>query len=149
MDVFTIITILVTLSAVFAFINTKFLKLPFTIGLMIIAMCFTLAIIILGYFEHWVLDEAKLLIGSIDFKTVLLEVMLSFLLFAGALHTKMDELNKQRTPIMLFATFGVVVSTFIVGTLMYYITAAVGHDIEFIYCLLFGALIAPTDPLPY
>lgn len=147
MDVFTIITILVTLSAIFAFINTKFLKLPFTIGLMIIAMCFTLVIIILGYFEHWILDEAKLLIGSIDFKTVLLEVMLSFLLFAGALHTKMDELKKQRTPIMLFATFGVVISTFIVGTLMYYITAAVGHNIEFIYCLLFGALIAPTDPI--
>lgn len=147
MDVFTIITILVTLSAVFAFINTKFLKLPFTIGLMIIAMCFTLVIIIMGYFEHWILEEAKLLIGSIDFKTVLLEVMLSFLLFAGALHTKMDELNKQRVPIMLFATFGVLVSTFIVGGLMYYITRAVGHEIDFIYCLLFGALIAPTDPI--
>lgn len=147
MDVFTIITILVTLSAVFAFINTKFLKLPFTIGLMIIAMCFTLAIIVLGYFEHWILDEAKLLISSIDFKTVLLEVMLSFLLFAGALHTKMDELNKQRVPIMLFATFGVLVSTFLVGGLMYFITRAVGHEIDFIYCLLFGALISPTDPI--
>lgn len=147
MDVFTIITILVTLSALFAFINTKFLKLPFTIGLMIIAMCFTLAIIVLGYFEHWILDEAKLLISSIDFKTVLLEVMLSFLLFAGALHTKMDELNKQRVPIMLFATFGVLVSTFLVGGLMYFITRAVGHEINFIYCLLFGALISPTDPI--
>ena len=147
MDVFTIITILVTLSAVFAFINTKFLKLPFTIGLMIIAMCFTLVIIVLGYFEHWILDEAKLLIGSIDFKTVLLEVMLSFLLFAGALHTKMDELNKQRVPIMLFATVGVLISTFIVGGLMFYITRAVGHEINFIYCLLFGALISPTDPI--
>ncbi|MCE7996406.1 MAG: sodium:proton antiporter [Roseivirga sp.] len=147
MDVFTIITILVTLSAVFAFINTKFLKLPFTIGLMIIAMCFTLVIIVLGYFEHWILDEAKLLISSIDFKTVLLEVMLSFLLFAGALHTKMDELNKQRVPIMLFATFGVLVSTFLVGGLMYFITRAVGHEINFIYCLLFGALISPTDPI--
>ena len=118
MDVFTIITILVVLSAVFAFINTKFLKLPFTIGLMIIAMCFTLVIIGLGSYEHWILDEAKLLIDSIDFKTVLLEVMLSFLLFAGALHTKVDELKKQRAPIMLFATFGVVISTFIVGGLI-------------------------------
>lgn len=147
MDVFTIITILVVLSAVFAFINTKFLKLPFTIGLMIIAMCFTLVIIGLGSYEHWILDEAKLLIDSIDFKTVLLEVMLSFLLFAGALHTKVDELKKQRAPIMLFATFGVVISTFIVGGLIYLITGAMGHPIQFIYCLLFGALISPTDPI--
>ena len=147
MDVFTIITILTVLSAIFAFINTKFLKLPFTIGLMIIAMCFTLVIIILGIFEHWVLDEAKLIIDSIDFQTVLLEVMLSFLLFAGALHTKLDELNKQRAPIMMFATLGVLASTFIIGGMMFFIAHWLGHDIAFIYCLLFGALISPTDPI--
>jgi len=147
MDVFTIITILTILSAVFAYINTKFLKLPFTIGLMIIAMCFTLAIIGLGLIEHWILDEATLLIESIDFKTVLLEVMLSFLLFAGALHTNVDQLKRQKAPIMLFATFGVLISTFIVGGLIYWITGALGHDIAFIYCLLFGALISPTDPI--
>ena len=147
MDIFTIITILTVLSALFAFINTKFLKLPFTIGLMIIAMCFTLVIIILGYFEHWVLDEAKLIIDSIDFETVLLEVMLSFLLFAGALHTKLDELNKQRAPIMMFATLGVLISTFVIGGMMYWLAHFLNHDIAFIYCLLFGALISPTDPI--
>ncbi len=147
MDVFTIITILTVLSALFAFINTKFLKLPFTIGLMIIAMCFTLVIIVLGLFEHWVLDEAKLIIDSIDFQTVLLEVMLSFLLFAGALHTKLDELNKQRAPIMMFATLGVLASTFLIGAMMFFIAHWLGHDIDFIYCLLFGALISPTDPI--
>ena len=147
MDVFTIITILTVLSAFFAFINTKFLKLPFTIGLMIIAMCFTLAIIILGVFEHWILDEAKLIIDSVDFETVLLEVMLSFLLFAGALHTKLDELKKQRAPIMVFATLGVLTSTFLIGGMMYFTSHWLGHDIAFIYCLLFGALISPTDPI--
>lgn len=147
MDIFTIVAVLTVLSALFAYINTRFLKLPFTIGLMIIAMCFTLVIIILGYFEHWILEEAKLLIDSIDFKTVLLEVMLSFLLFAGALHTKLDELNKQKWPIITFATVGVLISTFIVGGLMFLITGAIGHDIDFIYCLLFGALISPTDPI--
>ncbi len=147
MDIFTIITILIVLSALFAYINTKFLKLPFTIGLMIIAICFTLVIIVLGYFEHWILDEAKLLIESIDFKTVLLEVMLSFLLFAGALHTKLDELSKQKGPIMMFATLGVLVSTFLVGGIFYFVTQAIGHEIQFIYCLLFGALISPTDPI--
>lgn len=147
MNAFSIITILTVLSAAFAFINTKFLKLPFTIGLMIIAMCFTLVIIVLGYFEHWILDEAKLLIQSIDFKTVLLEVMLSFLLFAGALHTKLDQLAKHKAPILLFATLGVVVSTFLIGGMFYYTAILVGHEIPFIYCLLFGALISPTDPI--
>lgn len=147
MDVFAIITILTVLSALFAFINTKFLKLPFTIGLMIIAMCFTLVIVLIGQFEHSILDRSKQLIESIDFKTVLLEVMLSFLLFAGALHTKLDELAKQKAPIMLFATLGVLISTFVVGGIFYYVTMAVGHPIDFIYCLLFGALISPTDPI--
>ncbi|MFT6971815.1 MAG: CPA1 family monovalent cation:H+ antiporter [Roseivirga sp.] len=147
MDVFSIITILIVLSAVFAFINTKFLKLPFTIGLMLIAIVFTLAITILGSFNHYILDEAKLLIQSIDFETALLDIMLSFLLFAGALHTKLDALKKHRVPIALFATMGIVVSTFIIGTLMYYLAIVLGHEIDYIYCLLFGALISPTDPI--
>ncbi|WP_144605156.1 cation:proton antiporter [Algoriphagus algorifonticola] len=147
MEIFTIITILTILSALFAYINTKFLKLPFTIGLMIIAMLFTLVILILGYFESAVLEQSKSLIQSIDFKTVLLEIMLSFLLFAGALHTKLDELAKQRGPIMLFATFGVLLSTFLIGTLFYFLAELIGHPIAYIYCLLFGALISPTDPI--
>lgn len=147
MDIFAIITILTILSAAFAFINTKFLKLPFTIGLMIIAMCFTLLIVIVGQFNSSILEQSKELIQSIDFKTVLLEVMLSFLLFAGALHTKLDDLAKHKAPIMLFATFGVMVSTFLVGGIFYFVAEAVGHHIDFIYCLLFGALISPTDPI--
>ena len=147
MSIFTVITILTVLSAAFAFINTKFLKLPFTIGLMIIAICFTLVITIAGNFNPFILEEANLIIASIDFETALLDIMLSFLLFAGALHTKIDGLKKQRMPIALFATMGVLVSTFIVGTLMYYIVQALGHQIDYIYCLLFGALISPTDPI--
>ena len=147
MEIFTIVTVLTVLSALFAFINTKFLKLPFTIGLMIIAMCFTLLIIVLGFFEHWILDEAKLLISSIDFETVLLEVMLSFLLFVGALHTKLDALQKQKWPIFWYATLGVLISTFVVASLIYALTHAISHEINFIYCLLFGALISPTDPI--
>lgn len=147
MDIFTIITILFVLSAAFAFINTKFLKLPFTIGLMILAICFTLIIIVLGYFEHSILDQAKLIIGEIDFEEVLLEVMLSFLLFAGAMHTKLEDLNKLKAPIIVFSTIGVLASTFIVGGLMYAVAQALGFDIAFIHCLLFGALISPTDPI--
>jgi CPA1 family monovalent cation:H+ antiporter len=147
MEIFTVVTVLTVLSALFAFINTKFLKLPFTIGLMIIAICFTLVIILLGFFEHEILDKAKLLISSIDFKIVLLDVMLSFLLFAGALHTKLDELKKQKWPVFWFATVGILISTFVVALLMYGLMSLIGHEIQFIYCLLFGALISPTDPI--
>lgn len=147
MDIFSIITILIVLSAIFAFINTKFLKLPFTIGLMIISIVFTLVIITLGKINHFFIDEAELLIGSIDFETVLLDVMLSFLLFAGALHTKLDSLRTMKFPIALFATLGILVSTFLVGTMMYFVFKVFGHEINYIYCLLFGALISPTDPI--
>lgn len=147
MSIFNIITILIILSAGFAFINTRFLKLPFTIGLMIIAIVFTVGITILGSFNHFILDEAKLLIKSVDFETALLDVMLSFLLFAGALHTKLDALKKQKGPIALFATIGVVLSTFLIGSMMYYIFLAFNYPINYIYCLLFGALISPTDPI--
>ncbi len=147
MSVFNIISILIILSAGFAFINTKFLKLPFTIGLMIIAIAFTVGITIVGSFNTYVLDEAKSLIASVDFETALLDVMLSFLLFAGALHTKLDALKRQKGPIALFATIGVVVSTFLIGAMMYYLFIAFSYPIDFIYCLLFGALISPTDPI--
>ncbi len=147
MDLFTVTTILIVLSAGFAFINTKYLKLPFTIGLMLIGIIFTLGVTVLGNFSPYIMDRANLLIESIDFETILLDVMLSFLLFAGALHTKLDALKEQRGPIALFATIGVVVSTFLIGTMMFYIFASFGHPIDYIYCLLFGALISPTDPI--
>ena len=73
--------------------------------------------------------------------------MLSFLLFAGAMHTNFQQLKVQRWPIFLFATLGVVTSTFLVGGAMYFLLQAFGLDIAFIYCLLFGALISPTDPI--
>jgi CPA1 family monovalent cation:H+ antiporter len=147
MSIFNIITILIILSAGFAFINARFLKLPFTIGLMIIAIAFTVVLNILGTFNPYIMEEANLLIDSIDFETVLLDVMLSFLLFAGALHTKLDSLKKQKGPIALFATIGIVISTFLIGTMMYYLFLAFSYPIDYIYCLLFGALISPTDPI--
>lgn len=147
MDIFVIVTLLTVLSALFAYINTKFLKLPFTIGLMIMAIAFTVLLQGLGMIYKEVLDEAKTLIESIDFETVLLDVMLSFLLFAGALHTKLDLLKDYRSPIGLFATLGVLMSTLIVGTLVYGLTLLFGLSVDFIYCLLFGALISPTDPI--
>ena len=147
MDLFSIITILTVLSALFGYINVRYLKLPDTIGLMVIAIIFTLGIIASSFFSPTLLNYAENLISQIDFKTVLLDVMLSFLLFAGALHTNFEQLKVQRYPILIFATAGVLTSTFIVGGFSYYLLNALGLEVQFIHCLLFGALISPTDPI--
>ena len=147
MDYFSIVAILTVISAVFGYINVRFLKLPITIGLMVITIVFTLIVIAIGQFDDTLLKTEKELISQIDFKTILLDVMLSFLLFAGALHTNFDQLKVQRGPVLVFATLGVLVSTFLVGVIMYYILQIIGLEVDFIYCLLFGSLISPTDPI--
>ncbi|WP_438977583.1 cation:proton antiporter domain-containing protein, partial [Polaribacter sp.] len=147
MDAYFIATVLIFLSAVFGFINTRFLKLPNTIGLMIITIVFTLGVLLLSYFDPTLLNAEKSIISSIDFKTVLLDEMLSFLLFAGALHTNFDQLKVQRWPILMFSTLGVLTSTFLVGGTIYFLLQFLNLPVNFIYCLLFGALISPTDPI--
>jgi CPA1 family monovalent cation:H+ antiporter len=147
MDYFVIASILVLISAVFGYINVRFLKMPNTIGLMLITIVFTLAVFALSYFDDTLLNAEKFIITQIDFKSVLLDVMLSFLLFAGALHTNFEQLKVQRWPVLAFATFGVLISTFLVGIIMFYALPIVGLHVDFIYCLLFGALISPTDPI--
>ena len=147
MDFYAIASILVVLSALFGYINVRFLKLPITIGLMVITIAFTIVVIAIAQFDDTLLQTEKELINSIDFETLLLDVMLSFLLFAGALHTNFEQLKIQRWPILAFSTVGVLTSTFLVGTVMYYVLLWMGFSVPFIHCLLFGALISPTDPI--
>ncbi|MFH4965114.1 sodium:proton antiporter [Gaetbulibacter sp. M235] len=147
MDYFFIITILIALSATFGYINVRFLKFPNSIGLMVITILFTLAIFALSYFDTRLLDAEKFMINQINFKSVLLDIMLSFLLFAGALHTNFEQLKIQRWPVLVFSTLGVLISTFLVGTTMFFILKWLGLDVNYIFCLLFGALISPTDPI--
>ena len=147
LDLFSITTILVFLSALFGYINVRFLKLPNTIGLMVITIFFTLCVFGLSYIDPTLLNAERYILSQIDFKTVLLDIMLSFLLFAGAMHTDFASLKKHRWPIISFSTLGVITSTFLVGTLMYYGLSLLEMEIPFIQCLLFGALISPTDPI--
>lgn len=147
MDIYAIATILIVLSALFGYINVRFLELPNTIGLMLITIIFTMLVFALSYFDATLLEKERELIGHIDFKTVLLDGMLSFMLFAGALHTNFQQLKIQRKPILAFATLGTFISTFLVGIFVYYGLKVINLDVEFIYCLLFGALISPTDPI--
>jgi CPA1 family monovalent cation:H+ antiporter len=147
MNYFVITTILVLISAVFGYWNVRFIKLPNTIGLTVISIAFTLAVFALSYIDDSLLEAERYIITHIDFKAVLLDLMLGFLLFAGALHTDLEKLKKHRWPILAFATFGVLVSTFLIGGASYYVVRLFGMEVPFIYCLLFGALISPTDPI--
>jgi CPA1 family monovalent cation:H+ antiporter len=147
MDLLTIVTALLVLAAFFGYINVRFLKLPTTIGLMVVSIGFSVLVFTLGTVFPDLIRYEEQLVASIDFKGLLLDGMLSFLLFAGALHVDFGALRRQRGPILLFATFGLVASTFLVGGATYFLLRAMGMGIDFIYCLLFGALISPTDPI--
>lgn len=147
MDILIITTIIVVLTAVFAFINTRYLKFPHTIGMMLISLVFSSLLILAGILFPAVTDFAAGFISKIDFSRVLLDVMLSFLLFAGSLHTDGSLLKANRSSITVFAIAGVLISALLVGVLLYYLLMAIGSPINFLYCLLFGALVAPTDPI--
>lgn len=147
MDVLDLITVLVVMAAAFTFINNKFLKLPSTIGLMILALALSV-FVVLGEVVFSALNEvAQSIFTTYNFSDVLFKVMLSFLLFAGALEVDLRKLGEEKIPILVLATVGVLVSTFIVGTAIFYALPLIGLSLDYIYCLLFGALISPTDPI--
>jgi len=147
MDIFTIITVLISLSAVFSFINYRYFRLPRTIGLMLFALVLSVVLIVVGRTGWDVRDQAKDLIQRIDFNRLLLQGMLGFLLFAGALHVEANELLRHKWIIFLLATAGTILSTVLVGVLTWLVFHLMGPALPLIYCLLFGALISPTDPV--
>ena len=147
MDILNTTAILVTLSAIFMYINVKYIKLPNAIGLMLIALLMSLALLVSGLLFPSLIPHYELLIQSIDFNKALMSGMLSFLLFAGALHINIDDLLEQKWIITIMATLGVVGSTFLIGCVVYYILPMLGLEIPFIFALVFGALISPTDPI--
>ena len=147
MEAFDIIGILLSLAAVFGYFNYKFIKLPTTIGLMLLGLIFSLIIIITGIFNDDFYKFAQNFVTDIRLDESLLGIMLSYLLFAGALHVKLEDLSNQKWVIAILATIGVIFSTFIIGSLSYLLMKALDIQISFTYCLLFGALISPTDPV--
>jgi CPA1 family monovalent cation:H+ antiporter len=147
MKLFNILAILITLSAGFSYLNHRFIRLPNTIGLMVIALLVSLGMAALGPFGFGLREDAYRLLASIDFDETLLHGMLSFLLFAGALHINLENLARQKYIIGLLATFGVLGSTIIIAFISKWVLALLGIDLPMIYCLLFGALISPTDPI--
>lgn len=148
MDLFQAGAILITLAALFNYLNYKYLKLPTTIGIMAMALVLSLVVLAIGVPFPSVGRAASVMLEGIDFNKALMNGMLGLLLFAGALHVELGQLTAQKGVVAILATIGVVTSTFLVGSMVYFaLPAIVGIEVQYVHCLLFGALISPTDPI--
>jgi len=147
MKLFDTFSILIVLSAALAYINHRFIKLPSTIGLMFLSLLLSIGLIIIGTVSPLFLGQATAALANFDFTELLMGSMLSFLLFAGAIHIKFSQLRKVLWSVTLYSTFGVVIATFVIGGAMYYLLPLFQIQMPFLHCLLFGSLIAPTDPI--
>ncbi len=149
MSIFDIIALLMTLAAVFGYVNHRWLKLEPTVGLMMISLVSSLGIMGL----HWVfpkleiVTELQAFLGNIDFNEALMHGMLGFLLFAGALHVDLEYFVRRKGTIASLATIGLLISTFMVGGLSWLVFGWLGLHTSFLACLIFGSLISPTDPI--
>ena len=149
LSIFEIAALLLGLSAIFSWLNKVSIKLPHTIGLLLIALIASMVLLgmELMFPSLGLTDALQGAINQIDFNETLMKGMLAFLLFAGALHVDMAYLKSAKWAIGSMATIGVIISTFIVGTVTYFIAKAFGVNLPFIWALVFGALISPTDPV--
>ncbi|HRO74680.1 MAG TPA: sodium:proton antiporter [Crocinitomicaceae bacterium] len=149
MEIYFSFSLLIVVATLFSFLNHQYLKLPSTIGIMIIAIFFSIVLVTFGdkILSKNVLNFLRDLPKGLDFSEILMGVLLNFLLFAGGIHIKISDLREHRGAIGIFATLSVVMTAFFVAFAIYFISSWVHAPMEFIHCLLFGALIAPTDPI--
>ncbi len=148
MEIYYSFSVLIVLASLFAYINHRFIKLPSNIGIMIMAIAVSLVVRFAGnYFLPWSSEQLVELVQEVDFTEVLMGAMLNFLLFAGAIHVNVRDLREQRIPVMIFSTVSVMISTFVIGYLVWKVVPYFGLELPFLYALLFGALISPTDPI--
>lgn len=141
--------ILIVLAALLGYINHRLLKLPPSVGLTMMGALASLIVVGLDRLlpGSTASHDIVTFIAGIDFHATLMDGMLSFLLFAGALHVDWHEMRRGRWPILILSTVGVVLSTMLVGGGFYLLARAIGLELPLIWCLVFGALISPTDPV--
>lgn len=145
---FQLAALLVSLAALFGYLNHRLLRLPQTIGVMSVALIASLLLLILGTVtSSGVVSGLRDVLQRVDLRHLVLDVLLGFLLFAGALHVNLDDLLDRRLAITSFATVSLLVSTLLVGTATFFLLQALGLPLSYLHCLLFGALISPTDPV--
>jgi len=144
---FDLVAVLLVLTAALSYVNYRLLRLPSTVGLMALTLLLSVVVVLIGPFFPELEHQAQAFVHRLDFSRALLNGMLGFLLFAGALSIDLGELAERKGSIALLATVGVLLSTGIVGGLTWCLLNALGIEARFVYCLLFGALISPTDPI--
>lgn len=147
MKPYDLFILIIGLAALFAYINAKFIRLQQTIGIMFLSILFSIGLIAVNQFAPSVTSALIKDISSINFHDLLMEGMLCFLLFSGSIHIDSVNLKKVRLPIIVFSTVGVILSTFLIGSLLYGVFQLFHMPVGYIYCLLFAALISPTDPI--
>lgn len=147
MNIYLALTILISLSAGFAYLNQRFIKLPFVIGLFALSTVLSVFVISSKLWLDIPIDQIKSYIELMQINKIILNILLGFLLFAGAMQISWEDMKKQLRPIATFALGGVLLSTLIIAGLFYGLTQAFNTPIDFIQCLIFGALISPTDPI--
>lgn len=147
MTVFEIAGVVIFLVAVFGYLNYRFIHLPDVIGITAFGMAASLIVAILGNVNQDLADAAHRMIGQLDFSGTLLHGVLGMLLFAGSLHIRLEEIAREKWIILILATIGVLCSTVIVGSAFHLATQWIGQPLPLLHCMLFGALISPTDPV--
>ena len=148
MELYYAFSVIIVLAALFSYVNVRYVKLPMTIGIMVIAMMVSVGVRLFGgEIFAGLSHKLEALLEGFDFTEILMGAMLNFLLFAGALHININDLKNYKLPIFTYATISVVLSAFFISVLLYYIAPLVNIKIPYIYCLLFGTLISPTDPI--
>ena len=148
MTVFHITAIVLSVTAVLALVNRRVLKWPEAIGVMALALILSLTMLAIGKFLPDELHAVCERIAAFDFSGFVLHVALSFLIFAGAFAIDASLLVRERVPVLIFATVGILLSTAVVGLLTHWMLGLIGvSGVPLIHCLLFGALISPTDPI--
>jgi len=146
-SLFSLVSILISLAAVSSYVNYRYIRLPTTVGVMLVALVASLALVLAGPYAAGFREQAAGLVAQIDFNQVVLHGMLAFLLFAGAIHVNLEELGREWLTISSLAIVGTLAATFIVGGATWLVLGWLGLGIPFLHALLFGALISPTDPI--
>lgn len=147
MSIFILFSALISLAAIFSYINVRWLHFPSGIALMLMSALLSIGLVSIGGASQQFAVYIREQLSTINFSEFILGILLSFLLFAGSLHVSYDQLKKSALSIITFSTVGVLISTFLVGAGSFFLFKLFGINISFIYCLLFGALISPTDPI--
>lgn len=149
LSLFDIIAVLLVMTAAFGWANHTLLKLPQTIGLLVMALAASLVLISMELvFPHLGLyEDAAALMRQVDFEETVLNGLLAFLLFAGALHVDFSAMKSRLGPIATMATIGVLLSTVLVGTGFWLLARLFAVPLPFAWALVFGSLISPTDPV--